>query len=111
MPAPDQVRVKPAVGWPLAGFPQMQAGIADSLAKPVTLALTGAGGGTWTLDPGDKLITVTAADPDAAAAAVIESTGHEFTAWATTRLPWRDHTTVTGDQHTAATFLDALNLT
>jgi uncharacterized protein (TIGR03083 family) len=43
-------------------------------------------------------------------AAVIQSTSHEFTAWATTRLPWRDHTTVTGDQQTAATFLDTLNL-
>ena len=89
----------------------MQASIRDSLAKPVTLALTGPGGGTWILDPGDKLITVTAADPDVPTAAVIQSTSHEFTAWSTTRLPWRDHTTVTGDQQTAAAFLDALKLT
>ena len=44
VPAPDEVRVKPAVGWLLAGIPKMQAGIRDSLAKPVTLALTGPGG-------------------------------------------------------------------
>jgi uncharacterized protein (TIGR03083 family) len=111
VPAPDEVRLKPAVGWLLAGIPQMQPGIRDSLAKPVTLALTGPGGGTWILDPGDKLITVTTADPAVPAAAVIRSTSHEFTAWATTRLPWRDHTAVTGDQQTVATFLDALNLT
>jgi uncharacterized protein (TIGR03083 family) len=111
VPAPDEARLKPAVGWLLAGIPQMQAGIRESLAKPVTLALSGPGGGTWTLEPGDKLIKVTAADPDVPAAAVIQSTSHEFTAWATTRLPWRDHTTVTGDQQTAATFLDTLNLT
>src|SRR6266849_5335954 len=48
------------------------------------------------LDPGDKLITVTAADPDVPTAAVIRSTSHEFTAWSTSRLPWRDHATVTG---------------
>jgi len=41
VPAPDEVRLKPAVGWLLAGIPRMQAGIRDSLAKPVTLALTG----------------------------------------------------------------------
>jgi hypothetical protein len=65
---------------------------------------------TWNLDPGDKLIAVTAADPDVPGAAVIQSTSHGFTAWATTRLPWRDHATVTGDQQTAATFMDTLNL-
>jgi len=110
VPAPDEVRLKPAVGLLLAGLPQMQASIWDSLAKPVTLTLSGPGGGTWILDPGDKLITVTAADPDVPTAAVIRSTSHEFTAWSTTRLPWRDHATVTGDQQIAATFLDALNL-
>ena len=88
----------------------MQAGIRDSLAKPVTLALTGPGGGAWLLDPDTELITVTATDPENAAAARIESTTHAFTAWASTRLPWRDHVTVTGDERIAATFLDALNL-
>jgi hypothetical protein len=110
VPAPDEVRLKPAVGWLLAGIPKMQAGIRDSLAKPVTLALTGPGGGTWLLDPETELITVTATDPENAAAARIESTTHAFTAWASTRLPWRDHVTVTGDESIAGTFLDALNL-
>jgi uncharacterized protein (TIGR03083 family) len=108
--APDEVRLKPAVGWLLGGIPKMQAGIRDSLAKPVTLALTGPGGGAWQLDPGTELITVTPADPDNPAAARIESTTHAFTAWASTRLPWRDQVTVTGDERIAATFLDALNL-
>jgi hypothetical protein len=53
---------------------------------------------------------VTPAGPDAASAARIESTTHAFTAWATTRLPWRDNATVTGDEQIAAAFLDALNL-
>ena len=110
VPEPDEVRLKPAVGWLLAGIPRMQAGIRDSLAKPVTLVLTGPGGGAWQLDPGAALIAVTPADPDIPAAARIESTTHAFTAWATTRLPWRDNATVTGDGQIAATFLDALNL-
>jgi uncharacterized protein (TIGR03083 family) len=110
VPAPDEVRLKPAVGWLLAGIPKMQAGIRDSLAKPVTLALTGPGGGAWLLDPDTELITVTATGPENAAAARIESATHAFTAWASTRLPWRDHVTVTGDESIAATFLDALNL-
>jgi hypothetical protein len=110
VPAPDEVRLKPAVGWLLAGIPKMQAGIRDNLAKPVTLALTGPGGGAWLLDPDTELITVTATDPENAAAARIESTTHAFTAWASARLPWRDHVTVTGDESIAVTFLDALNL-
>ena len=68
------------------------------------------GGGAWQLDPGDTLITVSPADPGIPAAARVESTTHAFTAWATTRLPWRDHATVTGNEQAAATFLDALNL-
>ena len=51
--------------------------------------------------------------PNAAAVSVVaevESTTHLFTAWATTRLHWREHVTVNGDQKAAAAFLDALNL-
>jgi hypothetical protein len=111
VPAPDLVRLKPAVGWLLGGIPKMQARIRDSLPKPVTLVLTGPGGGAWQLDPGTELITVTPADPDdPAGVARIESTTHAFTAWASTRLPWQDHVTVTGDERIAATFLNALNL-
>lgn len=109
-PKPDEVRLRPAVGWLLAGIPKMQAGIRDSLAKPVTLVLTGPGGGAWQLDPSTELIAVTPTDPDNPAAARIESTTHSFTAWASTRLPWREYVTATGDERTAATFLDALNL-
>jgi hypothetical protein len=47
---------------------------------------------------------------DYPSAARVESATRAFTAWATTRLPLRDHATVTGDEHAAATFLDALNL-
>lgn len=110
VPAPDEVRLKPAVGWLLGGVPKMQPRLRSSLGKPLTLVLTGPGGGTWSIDPGDTAITVTPAGRDAAGAAVIESTTDEFTAWSTTRLPWREHVTITGDEQAAAAFLDALNL-
>jgi hypothetical protein len=45
--------------------------------------------------PDTELITVTATDRENGAAARVESTTHAFTAWASTRLPWRDHVTVT----------------
>jgi hypothetical protein len=67
-PKPDEVRLRPAVGWLLAGIPKMQAGIRDSLAKPVTLVHTGPGGGAWQLDPSTELIAVTPTDPDNPAA-------------------------------------------
>src|ERR1700721_639164 len=81
VPAPDEVRLKPAVGWLLAGIPKMQAGIRDSPAKPVTLALTGPGGGAWLLHPGSELMTVTANGSENAAVARIESTAPASTAW------------------------------
>ncbi|MFB7666362.1 hypothetical protein ACFC1R_20810 [Kitasatospora sp. NPDC056138] len=43
-------------------------------------------------------------------AAALESTAHDFKAWAATRVPWRDRPTVTGDHGVADRFLDALNL-
>ena len=74
-----------AVRWatlasPVCRAPRIQASIRDSLAKPVTLTLSGPGGGTWILDPDDKLITVIAAGPDVPTAAVVQSSSHEFTA-------------------------------
>ncbi|MFI9275692.1 maleylpyruvate isomerase N-terminal domain-containing protein [Kitasatospora sp. NPDC052896] len=110
LPQPDEVRLRPAVNWLLAGLPNMQPGLVDSLAGPIRLRLTGPGGGESMLDPGRGRITVTRATADPPAAATVESTAHDFTGWATTRLPWRERTTVTGDHEVADHFLDALNL-
>ncbi|MGH1551238.1 maleylpyruvate isomerase N-terminal domain-containing protein [Streptomyces sp. L7] len=107
---PDELRLKPSIGWLLAGLSQMQPGLEDRLAEPLRLTLTGPGGGDWDLTPtGDGIVAV----PHSAAVSVgaeVESTAHLFTAWATTRVPWREHVVVKGDEEVAAFFLDALNL-
>ncbi|MFJ1699272.1 maleylpyruvate isomerase N-terminal domain-containing protein [Streptomyces sp. NPDC088252] len=109
-PSPDETRLRPAVGWLLTGLPYMQPGLADSLTEPIQLTLTGPGGGAWMLDPRQGQITVTPASNGLRPTAIVESTAHDFTAWATTRVPWRDHVNVTGDRQVASFFLDALNL-
>ena len=44
-PPPDDASIAPAVGWMLAGIPQMQPGLQRSLTGHIRLVLTGAGGG------------------------------------------------------------------
>ncbi|MFF4732786.1 maleylpyruvate isomerase N-terminal domain-containing protein [Streptomyces mirabilis] len=111
VPEPDEARLRPAVGWLLAGLPNMQPGIAAHVAKPLSLTLTGPGGGRWSLLPEDGALVVSdrSAD-DAGAVADIRSSTHLFTAWATTRLPWREHVELQGDSTAASDFLDYLNL-
>lgn len=99
------------IGWMLAGIPQMQPGLENSLKAPLRLTLTGPGGGSWVIRPGKETIEVVA-DPEGAlgSAATATSDGHDFVMWGTTRSPWRDHVEVAGDASVAATFLDALNI-
>jgi hypothetical protein len=42
--------------------------------------------------------------------AAVSSTTEDFTSWSTTRTPWRDYASISGDEGAAAAFLDALNL-
>jgi uncharacterized protein (TIGR03083 family) len=99
------------LGWMLAGLPQMQPGLERSLLAPLRLNLTGPGGGSWVLTPGPETITITPdAGNDLASAATVTTDGHAFVIWGTARASWRDHAEVEGDQHVAATFLDALNI-
>jgi uncharacterized protein (TIGR03083 family) len=111
VPDADAARLAPAVGWMLEGLPQMQPGLEASLAAPITLKLTGAGGGSWRLAPDgpDGKITVT---PGAAAdgVATVSSNSHGFVVWGTCREPWREHCSIKGDADVASTFLDALNI-
>jgi uncharacterized protein (TIGR03083 family) len=111
VPEADAARIGPAVGWMLAGIPQMQPGLEQSLTAPISLVLTGPGGGTWRLaaDGEGGAITVTegvAGDE----AAEVSSNGHSFVIWGTAREPWREHCSVTGDTAVAETFFDALNI-
>jgi uncharacterized protein (TIGR03083 family) len=111
VPDADVARLAPAVGWMLEGLPQMQPGLETSLEAPITLKLTGAGGGSWRLaaDGPDGQITVT---PGAARDGVgtVSSNSHAFVIWGTCRESWREHCSLSGDQAVAARFLDALNI-
>jgi len=110
LPAPDGTRLGPTIGWMLAGLPQMQPDLHATVEvdRPLTLVLTGPGGGQWTIRrDGDVLVVDDSADP---VVATIESDGDAFVRWGTTRTPWRDECQVSGDTNAAERFLDALNI-
>ena len=108
LPPPDDALIAPAVGWMIAGIPQMQPGLAQSLTGRIRLVLSGAGGGEWDIQRDGDCIVVGAPedDPDV----TVTSDAHAFVLWGTARIPWRESCTVDGDSQVAATFLDALNI-
>ena len=111
VPEADDARLGPAIGWMLAGLPQMQPGLQMELTAPITLCLTGPGGGSWRIaaDADDGALTLTSA-PGTDTVATVSSDGHAFVIWGTCREPWRQHCSITGDEAVAARFLDALNI-
>jgi hypothetical protein len=109
MPNADATRLAPAIGWMITGMPQMQADLGRTLSAPITLTLTGPGGGVWTIAPAGADITVTPGKTPGTVADV-SSNGHSFINWGTQRSDWREHCKVTGDEPVAAQFLDALNI-
>lgn len=104
----DDVRLGPALGWMLAGIPQMQPALPAALDGPITLRLTGPGGGDYRIANEGGAITITPGG--AAGVANVSSDGHAFVIWGTKRAPWREHCTVSGDGAVAAKFFDALNI-
>jgi hypothetical protein len=108
LPPADDALVGPAVGWMLAGIPQMQPGLERHLTGRIRLVLTGPGGGTWDMSRDGDAIVV--GEPSGDADATVTSDAHDFVLWGTVRTPWRDACQVDGDQTVAATFLDALNI-
>ena len=109
VPAADATRLGPAIGWMLAGLPQMQPGLHESLTAPIALVLAGHGGGTWRLAATADTVSVTeGAQGDEVA--TVSSDGHAFVIWGTCREPWQAHCRVEGDADVASTFLNALNI-
>jgi uncharacterized protein (TIGR03083 family) len=107
--AADSARLGPAIGWMLAGIPQMQPGLAETLTAPIALSLTGPGGGTWRLaTTGGTLVVTEGTHGDEVA--TIRSDGHAFVIWGTCRESWKQHCHVGGDKTVASTFLNALNI-
>ena len=108
LPPVDDALAGPAVGWMLIGLPQMQPDLVKSLSAPITLKLTGPGGGSWRIVPqGGEIVVTEEAGPSVA---TVTSGAHDFVLWGTTRTKWRDACTVDGDAGVVATFLDALNI-
>lgn len=106
----DEARTRPAVGWMLAGLPQMQGDAFAFVDRPVALRLDGPAGGEWLIRPvGESRVTVEAAG-DTAAAVTIRSGTHAFVMWGTKRVDWRDHVELEGDQQLGSRFLDTLNI-
>ncbi len=110
-PAADEKRLAPTIEWMLAGLPWMCAEKLTFVDRPITLTLTGAGGGAWSIGPGGddgRVLVSEGAAPDAVA--TVTSDTHDFVVWGTQRRPWKSLTTVEGDAAYAARILDAFKI-
>ncbi|MFD8725871.1 maleylpyruvate isomerase N-terminal domain-containing protein [Streptomyces sp. NPDC059629] len=106
---PAEVQIAASLNWLMSGIPRMRAGLAASLTAPLNLAFTGPASRTVSVRPdGDSIVVEDGPATDAVATVV--STGFHALAWTTQRIPWRDHTHVTGDLAATQVFLDHLNL-
>ena len=111
LPALDETRLAPSVSWALGGIPTMQPDLAQHLAAPLVLRLTGPDAQEVLISANADTITVEPLNSDTNnAAAALTSMSADFLAWSTTRLPWRQLVSIDGDSTVAAAFLDALNL-
>jgi len=113
VPLSDDVRLGATMEWLLAGLPQMASdAMRKTVTRPVALALTGPGGGTWTVRPAvdDGPVEVVDGLDDDVAAKITSSTD-EFILWATHRRPWEDRSvTLTGDEAYAADVAEAIHV-
>jgi uncharacterized protein (TIGR03083 family) len=98
----------PAIGWMLAGLPQMCPSVSKVLDRPLGLRLTGPGGGEWTFLPGEPHLSTMAGLQEPVATATSAAT--DFVLWGTTRTPWRESVRVDGDERYAARVLDEVNI-
>jgi hypothetical protein len=53
-PPRDGMRLQPTIEWMLAGLPWMCETKLAFVDKPITLVVTGVGGGTWSIGPGGE---------------------------------------------------------
>lgn len=110
VPPADDLRLRPGIEWMIAGLPQMcKAGLAV-LDRPLVLELTGAGGGSWTLNPAGDDGLVTAVENGGGGVATASSSAHDFVSWGTGRSAWRNAVTLSGDTDYAAAVLDGIQI-
>ena len=111
VPEPEDDLLQPAIGWMLAGLPQMCPSVTKVLDRPIALHLTGPGGGRWTLEPGEPNLNVTEdSSNETNVAATVSSSAVDFVLWGTTRSPWRDAVELGGDTAYAEQVLDEVNI-
>jgi Mycothiol maleylpyruvate isomerase N-terminal domain len=113
VPPSDDTRLGASLEWLLAGLPQMAAdAMRSTVTQPVALALTGPGGGTWTIKPAlDNGLVEVVDGEDGAVAAMITSSTDDFIVWATHRRPWSERSIeLGGDEAYAAQVAEAIHL-
>lgn len=107
-PGTDANRMAVVLEWMMAVLSnQLRASGPAWLDRPVSISLSGPGGGCWVVRPDG---TVAPGSP-AGTAAQIDGAAIEFPEWATQRAGWRDRdVTVGGDSEYGERFLDAVNI-
>jgi uncharacterized protein (TIGR03083 family) len=107
-PGTDANRMAVVLEWMMAVLSnQFRAQKLSFLDRPLSLMLTGPGGGTWRVKP-DGSVTLGAAEP---AAAQITGVACEFPQWGTARSRWKDaDLSITGDADYAAASLDTVDI-
>ena len=110
-PSRDEKRLAPTIEWMLAGLPWMCAEKLAFVDKPITLVLTGVGGGTWSIGPGgDEGRVLIERRRRAGCGRDVTSDSHDFVIWGTQRRPWNTLTKVDGDADYAGRVLDGIKI-
>ena len=108
VPDPDANRMSVILEWMMAVLSnQIQSAKPAWLDRPLTMAITGPGGGSWQID---RSGVVMSSGPKTVAAE-IGAVATEFPEWGTRRAGWRDRdVSIGGDADYAVAFLDWINI-
>ena len=107
-PATDANRMAVVLEWMMAVLSnQLQAALPPWLDRPLSITLSGPGGGSW-LVATDGSVTPGSTD---SAASQISGVALEFPHWGTRRVSWRDRdVSISGDSDYGAQFLDIVDI-
>jgi uncharacterized protein (TIGR03083 family) len=108
VPATDANRMAVVLEWMMAVLSnQLRASHPEWLEGPVSIALSGPGGGCWIVRPDGSIQP----GSPTGTAAQIDGVAMEFPEWGTQRSSWRTReVTIGGDADYGARFLDAVNV-